>query len=327
VCFVGSDVADDLFQISLSDGDCCPEFDRWLKVRENGIRVDFRRIVRNDSFHGDLRESIFDLTVYQAGSVIFGSDGSSSQIYHRVSDGLMIVVKSVHLRSLPEICQINREIENLSNLRHPLIASPLGFIYRPGPGRLCEFTTTRLYASGGSLADIFSTAPVWWTPTMKAKTVAGIALCLRFAHGFGLLHGSLKASNVLFDADHRVEIADFNLIGLEGSDGSGFSGEGWSPSADVAAFAALLFEIVVGAPPPETSAENGEVTLPPWIPSFVSEIINEGFSRVSTKQLSFIDIFERLRANDFEIVSDVDSDDVSGFVGWVESGEERGNWD
>jgi serine/threonine protein kinase len=54
---------------------------------------------------------------------------------------------------------------------------------------------------------------------VKAKAVAAIALGLRFAHSFGLIHGSLTASNILFDADHCIQIADFGLFGFEGRQG------------------------------------------------------------------------------------------------------------
>jgi serine/threonine protein kinase len=82
------------------------------------------------------------------------------------------------------------------------------------------------YGAGGSLAEVLSDGPAWWTPTAKAKAIAGISLGLRFAHGLGLLLGGLKASNVLFDADRRIEIADFSLIRLETGDAEPFSGKG-----------------------------------------------------------------------------------------------------
>jgi serine/threonine protein kinase len=65
-----------------------------------------------------------------------------------------------------------------------------------------KFKTVRLYATEGSLADVLSNPPGWWTPTVKA--VVRIVLGLPFAHGLGLLHGAVKASNVLFDADRRI---------------------------------------------------------------------------------------------------------------------------
>jgi serine/threonine protein kinase len=107
--------------------------------------------------------------------------------------------------------------------------------------------------AGGSLAEVFSDAPPWWTPTAKAKAIAGIALGLPFAHGLGLLHGGLKASNVLFDADRRIQIADFSPIRLETSDSEAFSGEEWSPAADVCTCASLLLRSQLAAlmPSPE----------------------------------------------------------------------------
>jgi serine/threonine protein kinase len=78
----------------------------------------------------------------------------------------------------------------------------------------------RRYATGGSLAEVLSDAPA------KAKAIAGIALGLRFAHSLGLLHRGLKASNVLFDADRRIQIADFRPIRLQTGDAEPFAGEG-----------------------------------------------------------------------------------------------------
>jgi serine/threonine protein kinase len=70
--------------------------------------------------------------------------------------------------------------------------------------------------------------------------LAGITLGIWFSHGRGLLHGPLKASNVLFDADPRIQIADFSPIHLEG----------WAPAADVSAFPSRLFEIALRFRPP-----------------------------------------------------------------------------
>jgi serine/threonine protein kinase len=80
----------------------------------------------------------------------------------------------------------------------------------------------------GSLAEVLSDSPAWWTPTAKAKAIAGIAIGLRFAHGLGLLHRGLKASNILFDAERRIQTADFSPIRLETGDAEPFLGEGWA---------------------------------------------------------------------------------------------------
>jgi hypothetical protein len=59
----------------------------------------------------------------------------------------------------------------------------------------------RLHSAGGSLAEVISAGPAWWTPTAKAEAIVGIMLALRFAHGLGVRHSGLNSGNVLFD--HR----------------------------------------------------------------------------------------------------------------------------
>jgi serine/threonine protein kinase len=80
---------------------------------------------------------------------------------------------------------------------------------------------------------------------VKAKAVVGIALALRCGHSLELLHGAVKASNVLFDADQRIQIADFSPIRPETSAVQPFSAEGSAPTVDISAFASLLFGIAV----------------------------------------------------------------------------------
>jgi serine/threonine protein kinase len=176
-----------------------------------------------------------------------------------------------------------------------------------------------LHAAEGSLADVLSAPPAWWTPTARAKAVAGIALGLRFAHGLGLLHGGLKASNVLFDAERRIQIVDFSPTRLDKGAVEPFSGDGWSPAADVSAFAALLSEIAVGA--------AGGPAVPPGVPEFVSRTIEEGQSPGSQPRLSFVGIVARPKENRFQIMAGVDSEEVSAFVRGVELAEQSGKWE
>jgi hypothetical protein len=170
---------------------------------------------------------------------LFNPNRSSSRLYWVRGDESLIVVKSVSLAK----SQTESEIANLVSSRHPLIASPIGFAESTAPRPL---KIAWRYAVGDSPTEVPSDAPSWWTPMAKAKAIAGIALGLRSAHGLGLLHRGLKASNVLFDADQRIQIADFSPIRLEAGDAEPFAGEGGSPAAEVCAFAPLLFEIAVG---------------------------------------------------------------------------------
>jgi serine/threonine protein kinase len=205
---------------------------------------------------------------------------------------------------------IEKEMEQLINLRHPCIAAPIGFVLESGSR---ELKIIGMYSESASLSEVIAANPAWWTPTAKAKAVAGLVLGLRFAHSFGLIHGCLTTKNILFDLNHHIQITDF-LSNLPLSERAicGFSKEGWNPDTDVRGFASLLFEIIVGRP------ASDEVSVPADVPMFVSDLIEAGLSGKSRRLSSFWDIFETLKRHDFEIVAGVDSADVLSFVGWVE---------
>jgi hypothetical protein len=93
---------------------------------------------------------------------------------------------------------------NLLNLRRPMMAPLVGCIFPVELSGRLELKTVREYATENSLADVLSSSPEWWTPTVKSKAVVGIA------NGLGLLYGVVKASNILFDADRGIQIADFS---------------------------------------------------------------------------------------------------------------------
>jgi serine/threonine protein kinase len=59
----------------------------------------------------------------------------------------------------------------------------------------------------------------------KNEGVVGIALGLLFVYGLGLLHGAVKASNIFFDADPWIQVADFGSIRLEKREVKPFSRE------------------------------------------------------------------------------------------------------
>jgi serine/threonine protein kinase len=270
------------------------------------------------------KDSGLDLSGFDERSVIGRNDRVSSQIYRRRIDGALTVVKAISLSGSIERRQIETEIDNLLNLHHPMIAPLIGCVFPVGSSGQRKFRTVRLYATKGSLADVLSNPPAWWTPTAKAKAVVGIALGLRFAHGLGLLHGALKSSNILFDADRQIQIADFSLIRLETGEVEPFSGEGWALTADVSAFASLLFEIAVGRPAIPLSGAVSDRPFPAAVPVFVSQMIEDVRSPKSKCGLSFVDIVAELKENHFEIMAGVDSDEVSAFVSRIESLQQAG---
>jgi serine/threonine protein kinase len=315
--FVAHDAHPHVFQLSLTCEDSCPEFNRWRRLRKSGITLDFQRILRSGFGLVPLQSRLLDVEGFEKVSEMRRSDRVLSQLYLRRIDGVQTVVKSIVLPELLSRRDLEIELENLLNLRHPMIAPLLGFVFPVVSNDRLEMKILRLYLPEGSLADVLSKGRSWWTPTAKAKAIAGIALGLRFSHGLGLLHGSVKASNILFDSDQRIQLADFSQMRLSTGEVEPFSSEGWSPKADVLAFVSLLSEITI------SSSGAGSIGSPPCsVPDFVLEIINDGRSCDSADCLSFVDIVNRLKANAFQIIAGVDSDEVSAFVAEVEFAEQ-----
>jgi hypothetical protein len=64
------------------------------------------------------------------------------------------------------------------------------------------------------------------------------------------------------------------------------------------------------------------MSIPTSIPEFISRIIKSWLSPISGRSYSFNTILEILKQNNFEILDDVDSAEISAFVSWVESAEQ-----
>jgi serine/threonine protein kinase len=302
-------------------------------LKLSGIGIDFRRIERVHFGLSCLKDYIVNLSTFAERSRICESDEVSKELYDRIEDQLLVIVKPISLSGSLEKSQIENGIENLINLRHPCIACPIGFVFRIESDSLHEVKIVGLYSDGCSLSEVLSVNPVWWTSTVKAKVIAGLVLGLRFAHSLGLFHGDLTTNKILFDLDHCIQIVDFERIQFEvgerenesenGSENESeeatqlgsFSKAGLTRESDIQAFASILFELMFGHPP------QGELSIPTDIPDFVSTIIKSGLYHGSETKYSFHDIFEILKQYNFEIEKDVDSAEVSAFVSWVESVE------
>jgi serine/threonine protein kinase len=323
ILFIAFNAVDIGLQIRLIDGDSCPEFHRWLQLRRSGILVDFRRIQRESLAVPYLGDYNVNLSAFEEKLIISGSNEVPNQMYHRIEDEFLVFLKSVPLSENVEESQIGKEIEKLINFRHPCVTPPIGFVFPTESGSQQELKMIRLYLEGCSLLEVVSVNPIWWTSTVKAKVIAGIVLCLRFAHSLGLVHGHLTKNNILFDSDHCIQIVDFKPIVLEvgkseseeGTQLVGFSGKGWTPMRDIQAFGLILSELVLGGPLPS------EESIPSNIPDFVYTIIRSGLCPISGRITSFNTILDMLKENNFRIDEYVDSAEVSAFVSWVESAE------
>jgi hypothetical protein len=72
--------------------------------------------------------------------------------------------------------QLENEIENLINLRHPCRAPPIGFGFPIESGSLQELKILRLYSEHCSMPEVLFVPQVWCTSTVKAKQLQGLSL-------------------------------------------------------------------------------------------------------------------------------------------------------
>jgi hypothetical protein len=128
VLFVAHDTNSDLFQLSFADPDFSPMFHRWRRLRKSGNTVNFQRILRFPSSPFHFKDCMLDLSPYEEGEVISQNGRVFIQIYQRWFVGAGMVVKSISLSSPVDLCELGTEIENLLNLRQPMIAPLIGSV-------------------------------------------------------------------------------------------------------------------------------------------------------------------------------------------------------
>jgi hypothetical protein len=312
VLFVASDLGVTPDQLSFSESDSCPAFDEWLRVRKSGIDVDFRQILRFDSYLPELKSRLLNDSIVDEIGMNVESAGIVNGMHRRFEDCSKIVIKSILFTDLIEDRLIDHKIENLINLCHPCISAPIGFVFAAGSG---ELKVVQFHSESPTLKEIISANPLWWTPTVKAKAVAGVVLALRFWHSLGLIHGCLTTNSIVFDWNHHIQITDV-FCELSALDVCGFSREGWTPKMDIRGFVSVLFEIIVGRPP------NDETDIPADVPIFVYDLIKAGLSSEMGRRFSFLNVFETLKLHDFKIIAGVDSAEVLSFVDWIEQLEQ-----
>jgi serine/threonine protein kinase len=227
------------------------------------------------------------------------------------------------------------------NLKHLCITAPFGFIVS---ATWTELKIVWTYYPIGSLEEAVRTSPSWWTMTVKSIAVVGIVLGMHCVHSLGLVSGNLKPRNIRFNEIHQIQIVDIvtnqeESHGRENSVGSPrkanevpsafavqeiLSGHKLTQKADVFVFASILFAIVVGHRAFEEAGERSccaekppivRDVIPSFVPEFVSRVILSGLATNPNDRPSFQGIFEILKANNFRIAQDLDSEAVLAFVG------------
>ncbi|CAJ1957895.1 unnamed protein product [Cylindrotheca closterium] len=114
--------------------------------------------------------------------------------------------------------QFKEEMRLLSRLRHPCITTVMGAVMNG-----IEPMMVMEYMENGSLYDLLRNESFFMGGEIILQVVRDIAQGLRFLHSSkpAILHGDLKAKNILIDSRFRAKVCDFGLATKGRNDLSG----------------------------------------------------------------------------------------------------------
>ncbi|OQU87390.1 hypothetical protein SORBI_3003G268800 [Sorghum bicolor] len=223
-----------------------------------------------------------------------GASGAVVSLAADDASGALFAVKSAPAGTAAAE-HLRREGSILSALRSPHVVPCLGL--RAGADGSCQLLLE--FAPWGSLADV--AARGLGDERAIAAYAADVARGLAYLHARNVVHGDVKARNVVVGADGRAKLADFGCARAVGGSGSGSGaasarptiiggtpafmapevarGEEQGPAADVWALGCTVVEIATGRAPwsgvvddslPAAVHRIGYTDAVPEVPSWMS---------------------------------------------------------
>jgi serine/threonine protein kinase len=207
------------------------------------------------------------------------------------------------------------EMRLLSRLRHPCITTVMGAVLESGEEPLLVMELM----DHGSLFDLLHNDSMVIEGDIVLPILRDIAQGLRFLHAASpeIIHGDLKALNVLVDHKFRAKVADF---GLSQKKGSGVAGTPYwmapellrdearnTTASDVYSFGIVLFEVYSREIPYQGETFDDVIRdirdpnvrkrpgIPASMPSQIIDLMNACIDESPTVRSSFQDIDFRMK--------------------------------
>ncbi|RLN29671.1 mitogen-activated protein kinase kinase kinase NPK1-like [Panicum miliaceum] len=184
-----------------------------------------------------------------------GASGAVVSLFAAGEEGELLAVKSA--AGAAGAAQLRREGGIMAALRSPHVLPCLGFRAAASG----EFQLLLEFAPGGSLADEVERNGGRLAEAAVRAYAADVARGIAYLHGEeSVVHGDVKARNVVIGADGRAKLADFGCARRVGSKGpvggtpafmapEVVRGEEQGPAADVWALGCTVIEMATGRAP------------------------------------------------------------------------------
>ncbi len=153
----------------------------------------------------------------------------------------------------PALAAFRRDLERVSELRHPNIARVLD-VGQDGNRMFVATEST----DGATLRGVLDALrPETLDPGEADEVVESLGAALLYAHERGIVHGDVRLENVLVTEDQRIKLANFAFGSLARS-------TPFAPALrdDTRALAAVAHELYTGEPPSPDSSSRALATLP-----------------------------------------------------------------
>jgi hypothetical protein len=328
--FISSDAFDLDREIGFDIGELSTGIKTWQRIRDRRRTADSLRYELSAAeFVAVLSDYSVDIDDYESINSIF--------FRHPLTSREFAVTKGV------SFWHFRRSVHSLLRFHHPCIVEFVGIVGN-------ESIATGM-VQGCSLKKVIDNqwAIEWWSPTVRTIVICGIVHAMRYIHRLDLVVSDLHpASIVIDDEHHHPHLCRFQFCAPEGSQ---LDQVYYFPSLtavyqdpeifgiglgcpvkelDVYAFAVLAYEIITGL---SFVAGMGRSFLQiihslqnsnrPEIgknaEKDAADLIERCWSPTAIDRPSFEEIFESLRARQFNIIKGSDMREVASYVEWLES--------
>ncbi len=218
-----------------------------------------------------------------------------------------------------------KEVEVISNLRHPNILLYMGVCINCPKFDCPNYLMLTEYLEGGSLFDLLHKKRVKLNEDRLILIAEDIALGMNYLHSRKVFHCDLKSSNILVDSNWNIKICDFGLSTVKSKldrkkhkkeERIGtphwmapeiMRSEKYDEFSDIYSYGMILWEMVMGEVPynglsvPQiigsVGYDNLQVPLPKQGNGLILKIIERSLDRDRKKRPMFNQIVEFIQNN------------------------------